>query len=490
MELQVLNGVKMYAVLAAIATFWVLWKLIAILVNPISRVPGPWYTRFTRLPNQLSMLRGFTPGYAHELHKKYGRIVRTGPDEISIADIGDVKKVYDHKETFIKHPAYRTLAPSKVDSMFNTSDIELHRRYRRLLAPPMSESSLKPIIPEVYSHANATIYKMSEELQTRGTVDIFKWWWFYATDTIGDLTFGSSFNMTESGKKNQYFEDLLAVNKSAGIRLLVPGLNKLAQYITIPLVSDAIEGARRMRNYAVQSIARQKESALAGNERAKNTLFSKVLEAKDNDILSEEEVVVNAQTYITAGSDTTSNTLTYLTWEVTSHPQIRDKLVAEVATLPDDFTEADTRELRYLDQVIKETLRLYAAVPCTLARVVPPEGVSLSGYWIKGGTTVGCQAYTMHRDTEIFPDPDSFIPERWENPTKAMKDALMAFGRGTRICPGAQLAMIEMRLAVALFWRKFPTATVSTKEGMSEADMKPKIYLLTSPAGKRCLIEG
>lgn len=169
------------------------------------------------------MLRGFTPGYAHKLHKKYGRncktqplepntstntaagrIVRTGPDEVSIADIGDVKKVYDHKETFIKHPAYRTLAPSKVDSMFNTSDIELHRRYRRLLAPPMSESSLKPIISEVYSHANATIYKMSEELQTRGAIDIFKWWWFYATDTVGDLTFGSSFNMTESGKVSLY----------------------------------------------------------------------------------------------------------------------------------------------------------------------------------------------------------------------------------------------------------------------------------------------
>lgn len=187
-----------------------------------------------------------------------------------------------------------------------------------------------------------------------------------------------------------------------------------------------------MRNYAVQSISRQKESALAGNEKAKNTLFSKVLEAKDNDILTEEEVVVNAQTYITAGSDTTSNTLTYLTWAVTSHPKVRDKLAAEVATLPDAFTEADTRELRYMDQVIKETMRLWAAVPCSLARVVPPEGVSLSGYWIQGGTTVGCQAYTVHRDAEIFPNPELFNPERWESPTKAMKEALMPFGLGTR----------------------------------------------------------
>ena len=88
--------------------------------------------------------------------------------------------------------------------MFNTSDIELHRRYRRLLAPPMSESSLKPAIPEVFSRASATIFQMSEELQKRGAIDVFKWWYFYSTDTIGELTFGSSFNMIESGKVSLY----------------------------------------------------------------------------------------------------------------------------------------------------------------------------------------------------------------------------------------------------------------------------------------------
>lgn len=187
-----------------------------------------------------------------------------------------------------------------------------------------------------------------------------------------------------------------------------------------------------MRAYALQSIARQKEAVLSGDEKAKDTLFSKVFKAKDDDTLTEEEVTVNAQTYIVAGSDTTSNTLTYLTWAVSRRPDIRDRLAAEVATLPDDFTEADTRELRYLEQVITETMRLHAAAPCSLARVVPPEGVSLSGYYIEGGTTVGCQGYTMHRDQDIFPEPDAFKPERWENPTKAMKEAYMPFGRGAR----------------------------------------------------------
>lgn len=119
----------------------------------------------------------------------------------------DVRKVYGHKETFLKHPAYRTLAPSKTDSMFNTSNVDLHRRYRRLLASPMSESSLKPAIPDVQSRATAAIYKMSEELQSRGAIDVYKWWFFYTTDTLGELTFGSSFNMIESGKVREHRQE-------------------------------------------------------------------------------------------------------------------------------------------------------------------------------------------------------------------------------------------------------------------------------------------
>lgn len=91
MELQVLKGVNLYIALGAVATLWVLtvsrfdgllqsWqvangnvqKLITVFRNPISKVPGPWYTLFTALPNQMSMFKGFTPGHAHKLHQKYG----------------------------------------------------------------------------------------------------------------------------------------------------------------------------------------------------------------------------------------------------------------------------------------------------------------------------------------------------------------------------------------------------------------------------------
>lgn len=57
------------------------------------------------------------------------------------------------------------------------------------------------------------------------------------------------------------------------------------------------------------------------------------------------------------------------------------------------------------------------------------------------------------------------------------------------VCIGLHLARIELRLAVAHFFRRFPTARVSMKDGMSEKDMEPKMYFLMAPQGHRCLIE-
>ena len=87
------------------------------------------------------------------------------------------------------------------------------------------------------------------------------------------------------------------------------------------------------------------------------------------------------------------------------NPSVYSRLVSELSTLPENFTDADLQKLPYLKAVIQEGLRLYTPAAASLPRTVPPEGAKLAGYWIPGGTTVGAQAYTLHRDEKIFPDP-------------------------------------------------------------------------------------
>lgn len=97
--------------------------------------------------------------------------------------------------------------------------------------------------------------------------------------------------------------------------------------------------------------------------------------------------------------------MTYLVWCVFSRPELRKKIEDEVTALSDDYTDADLLELPWLNGIISETLRLYGPIASALPRVAPPEGSILGGISIPGGTLIGTQSYTIHRNPDLFPKP-------------------------------------------------------------------------------------
>lgn len=116
-----------------------------------------------------------------------------------MTDLDAVKVVYGTKPTFQKSMFYRRVATTGQQSLFTTVDPEYHDRHRRLLASPLSESSLKSMIPQVEARVTLAIQRIREETKSRGAADVFKWWRFMTTDVIGELTFGESFRMLELG---------------------------------------------------------------------------------------------------------------------------------------------------------------------------------------------------------------------------------------------------------------------------------------------------
>lgn len=225
--------------------------------------------------------------------------------------------------------------------------------------------------------------------------------------------------------------DVERVAVFGGIRTQLPTLVKIASVFPLPIFREVHVAGERIVQYAEESIQRYKRQAIAEPSNVKPTFFTKLLQAGGGDI-SDGEIRSEGQAFIIGGSDTTAMTLTYLVWSVCRHKEIKQKLVEELASLPEDYREQDLRNLPYLTQVISETLRLYAAAPSALPRAVPPGGAKLAGSWIPGGLTVSTQAYTLHRDPVIFSNPEKFDPSRWENPSKAMKEAFMPFGGGSR----------------------------------------------------------
>lgn len=202
------------------------------------------------------------------------------------------------------------------------------------------------------------------------------------------------------------------------IRVTFPTLIKIAGYVPLPIFKASAEAGKRLVMYAAQCVRRYQEHLAQNPSDPKPTLFTKLFDTEKSG-MSFADIRQEAQSYIVAGSDTTAVSLTYLTYEVCKSRRVQEKLVAELAGVPEPVADKTLRELPYLNQVISETLRMYSAVPAGLPRLVPEGGASFNGFHVPGGMNIATQSYSLHRDPAIFPDP-----ERWVECPRALKPAL------------------------------------------------------------------
>jgi len=148
------------------------------------------------------------------------------------------------------------------------------------------------------------------------------------------------------------------------------------------------------------------------------------------------------------------------TYHLLHNPEMRERLFGEILTVWPDLSQPPRFEtlerLPYLTAVVKETLRLAPAMPVGLARVVPPEGATISGVRIPGGTTVSQSSLFVHLSEDIFVCAEEFMPVRWLGPDAVKLDQfLVAFSGGARSCQGINLAYCELYLGFANLFRRF-----------------------------------
>jgi cytochrome P450 len=137
------------------------------------------------------------------------------------------------------------------------------------------------------------------------------------------------------------------------------------------------------------------------------------------------------------------------------HPEVAAKLHAQL----NDSTRNNPGDLlalnscRYLEQVIRESMRYYPPVPFFFRNVVKTRSTRLGNYTLSPNTVVYVVAQGVHRSARYWKDPDRFDPDRWDNgpvPVDALEhDIFLPFGRGPRICSGATLAMLCIKVILA-----------------------------------------
>ena len=344
------------------------------------------------------------------LHQKYGPIVRVRPNEVSVADLQAARDIHRIGTPFLKTDFYKRLTGNQpLPRTFTFVDPKQHGARRRLLATPMSESSLKTVEPTVNNNIAKTIAGIAKEMELQGSADVCKWFLYMATDVIGELSFAESFRMLDQQKPNQYFHDLQTVGLATALRSELGGITSFLGALRLQPFRDARTSAYRFKQYSEQSFKRYEQHVAMNPTNPKPTLFTKMMQkVEKEESLDRESLIGEGQGFIVAGSDTTANTMTYLVYAVTRHPDVQKRLVDELSTIRNDYGWDDLRDLPYLNKCIDETLRIYGPASNALPRSVPHGGANLAGYYLPGdkGLTVSTQAYTLHRNPYIFPEPE------------------------------------------------------------------------------------
>jgi cytochrome P450 len=160
---------------------------------------------------------------------------------------------------------------------------------------------------------------------------------------------------------------------------------------------------------------------------------------------------------LAAGSSTTSHTAAFACYLLTRHPDAQKRLREELLKAFPSLDELDIRktvDLPYLDGVIRETMRMYPMIPGPLERYIGRE-IEMSGMTVPRGSIASTSAYDQGRLESVYPDPNTWRPERWINATERMKLNWVPFGHGSRACPGSNLAMTELKYMIGIIFRKF-----------------------------------
>lgn len=423
-------------------------------LSPLAAFPGPRLAALSKLYEAYLNYHGRLALTVRELHRTHGDVVRMGPSELSICNV-DAVQLLGRQKWDSRGPLYMFYTTLEVLNLLCVRERGVHRMWRGIWDQAFSSKALEAYAQRVELHVDRFIGVLAGA--GARTIDVVPTVANMAFDIMADLGFGRDYGMQAGTGDASYMGFMHSYMRTMAI---LGSLRNLAQLV--PFVpSDAATRTFRAKGEKMLT-----ERLTLGNER--RDVFSHLLAAdvESGMRLSRRELASNAQLVIVAGSDTTSSVLANALRELALQPRVQEKLFDEIKSAVPPGSPLDvaaTKSLPLLAAVVDETLRLWNPVPSGAQMMTGEHPVLLK---LDGGartvtipprTAVRIPHLALMTDERYFPDGERWWPERWLAGPDGVADqrAFIPFSYGPHVCVGKQLALAEMRLAVARTVRGF-----------------------------------
>ncbi|NEQ25541.1 MAG: cytochrome P450 [Microcoleus sp. SIO2G3] len=340
-------------------------------------------------------------------------------------------------------------------------DGQEHARTRRLMYPAFHGKAIASYFDTIQTIVQNFLKDWGERRTIPLTSEFRK-----LTLIVASRFFLGTQTDSEVEQTSQWFTQLIA-GRLALLRLDTP----------FTLYGRSQAARRKLQAFLRTTIAERQRQ---GNLHQSRDILGLLLAAEDEEgnHLNETEVINQALLLLFAGHETTATLLSWLLFELGSHPEWRDRLRLEQAEVVgnEPLSLSHLKQFPQLTYTLKEAERLYPPVYSIPRGVV--KDIEYAGYHIPAGWYADVSPMLTHHLPELYPNPERFDPDRFAPPREEDKQhpfALIGFGSGPHSCLGFEFAQMEMKIILSTLLRHYDWTVTPEREAIAPVRQPSKI---------------
>ncbi|XP_046555165.1 cytochrome P450 3A13-like [Haliotis rubra] len=388
-----------------------------------------------------------------------------------ISDLDILKEVFVKSFSTFRNRMKVSLVPYPFSLGVFFLDDEHWRRVRSIITPSFSSGKLRKMCAAINDCSRTLTTNFSTVIGKKEGVIVKDYFGAYTMDVISRTAFGitvdsqNDFNnefvanakmmFTQSKPRRllpmiaRFFPPLVWVIRKIGVGVFPSRAIRFFQANILEMIKQRENESKENREQRIDFLQLLVDAEITDDKVKQengDTANGQVSEEHTARRLTADEIVGQGILFFIAGYETTASTLNFASYNLAMNPDAQEKAYNEIKEMlgNEEPNHDNIGRLKYLDNVITETLRLFPPVIALHRRA--SENIQIKDLTIYEGQTVFVPTLALQRDPKLFKDPDSFKPERHDEKSNPL--SFLSFGYGPRICIGMRLALVEAKIAL------------------------------------------